>query len=274
LADHLSLHHLTVREVDSATFIDIAAAVGCTHACLFVDVPKPLGSLLPSISTIAEAESIARRMRNQGLEACSLDFFIIDESFSAAACHGAFERGAILGGSRATVQVKHPDEGHALDLFRALGEVGAEYGIALTLEFTGMASIASIDAAADFVLRAKVSGAALVADPLHLFRTGGTAEDIKRHASLIGYAQICDGLVGPASLDYRQEALFGRMVPGSGDFPLVQFVSNLPKSALVSVEAPFQAADPSTTAQERAKRAVEGARAVLSAARTRGGSAA
>lgn len=266
IAGPLSLHHLTVREVNCAALIQIARMLGCDQVCLFVDSPAVVRELLPCILTDIEASRLAERLNGAGLTVCSLDFFVIDPMFDPAAHRAALERGAILGGRRATVQVKDADLTRAVDRFVALAAIAAEYGISLSLEFTGMATIASMEAAALFLARANVARAALAADPLHLFRCGGDVSDVRHHAAQIGYAQICDGRGRRIEGDYRQEALFNRMVPGTGDFPLVDFVAALPPGIPVSVEAPFVAADLATTALDRARAAVQGARAVLAAA--------
>ena len=266
MASPLSLHHLTVREVSAEALIEIARTLGCDQVCLFVDSPAPVRQLLPCILTHTEASRVAERLTGAGLTVCSLDFFVIDAMFEPAAYRSALERGAILGGRRATVQVKDADLARAMDRFGALAAIAADYGISLSVEFTGMATIASMEAAALFLARADVAGAALVADPLHLFRCGGDSSDVRRHAARIGYAQICDGRGRRIQGDYRQEALFNRMVPGTGNFPLADFVAALPPGIPCSVEVPFVAANPAATALDRARAAVQGARAVLAAA--------
>jgi sugar phosphate isomerase/epimerase len=83
-------------------------------------------------------------------------------------------------------------------------------------------------------------------DALHLFRSGGTLDDLRgidpRH---IGYAQLCDAAsMQPASYfseaELVRESRGNRRLPGEGVLPLTEFLAALPPGLAISVEAPCE----------------------------------
>jgi hypothetical protein len=66
-----------------------------------------------------------------------------------------------------------------------------------------------------------------------------------------------------ALLADMEEAMFGRMIPGTGAFPLRDFIAALPEDVMISLEVPRMAdLQAGMTPREHAGRAVAGARAL------------
>ena len=83
--------------------------------------------------------------------------------------------------------------------------------------------------------------------------------------ALLGAVQLCDGPAEMApDLQLFHEGFLQRMIPGEGDFALADFVRALPPARLIGVEVPLQdLADLGVPVEERARRAVAGARCIL-----------
>jgi len=174
------------------------------------------------------------------------------------------ERGAILGAARATAHVHDAEEGRAIDHFAEFCELAAQYGITVGLEFTGFSAITNIHAAARVISGSGARNAGLAVDALHVFRNGMAVADVAAHASMISYAQICDGALAMPEGGYFNEAVEDREIPGSGEFPLAAFVAVLEHAVPISVEVPMhRLREAGVSARERARRAVTGAVGVV-----------
>jgi sugar phosphate isomerase/epimerase len=56
---------------------------------------------------------------------------------------------------------------------------------------------------------------------------------------LIGYAQMCDAPLVSKGGTYMQEAMFARMVPGTGELPLREGIAALPADLEFGPEVPM-----------------------------------
>lgn len=56
---------------------------------------------------------------------------------------------------------------------------------------------------------------------------------------LIGYAQLCDAPMISTAGSYMQEAMFARLVPGTGEFPLREWIAALPADLEIGLEVPM-----------------------------------
>lgn len=142
----------------------------------------------------------------------------------------------------------------------------AQGDIRIALEFGLFTEIKSIHQARRILEQVNHPAAAMLIDPLHLARSGGTPEDvaaIPRH--WLPYAQFCDA--GPLSYDLADakavitEAVDGRLHVGEGLLPLRALVNALPPETPLSIELRSKAL------RDRHPDATARARAVLAATR-------
>jgi sugar phosphate isomerase/epimerase len=79
----------------------------------------------------------------------------------------------------------------------------------------------------------------ILLDAMHFFRAGARVEDLEAlHPDLIGYAQLCDAPLLPTRGTYMREAMFERMVPGTGELPLRDWIAALPADVEIGLEVP------------------------------------
>jgi sugar phosphate isomerase/epimerase len=102
----------------------------------------------------------------------------------------------------------------------------------------------------------------VLVDPLHLARSGGTVDDVRRlPAGLLPYLQFCDAASAGPAPDLEAagaEARRTRLPPGDGALPLAGLLAAVPPSAALSLEVPdgWHHADPVGRAR-RVRQAVD-----------------
>lgn len=122
-----------------------------------------------------------------------------------------------------------PDAARTADLLAGLADYVAGSGTTPILEFGRFTSVGTIGAAQAF---AAAAGLPILVDPLHLARSGGTPEELRRvPAVMLPYVQVCDA--GPPPDDSSPAALLAeardrRLDVGEGLLDLAGFLAALP----------------------------------------------
>ena len=79
----------------------------------------------------------------------------------------------------------------------------------------------------------------LLIDTMHFVRSGSGAADIAApDPKVIGYVHICYVPLNSRHSSYLDEALHERMVPATGELPVLDIVHALPAEVIVCIEAP------------------------------------
>lgn len=240
----LGLHQITANELTPPQLVDLAAQVGCEEVCLFTHIPAAAlpGDDAPTLFPVVDREglpALQASLRASGITVGNVEFFPVTEDLDLKIYREGFELAAAIGARRAVTHIHDPRDAAAVETLGRLGELAAQNGLRLGLEFMGLTpACASIERAAWFVEQVGPANVGIGADALHLVRTGGTPEDVARiPAEFFTYAQICDADGLHITGDYLHEAL-ERKLPGDGDFPLERFVAALPPGIAVDVEVP------------------------------------
>lgn len=240
----LGLHQITANELPPARLVEVAAAVGCEEVCLFTHIPIAAlpGDDAPTLFPVVDRDGLSMlrdSLNANGVTVGNVEFFPVTVDVDIEIYREGFELAAAIGAKRAVTHIHDPHDASAVDALGRLGELAAQHGLRLGLEFMGLTpACASIERAAWFTQQAGPANVGIGADALHLIRTGGTPDDVARiPAELFTYAQICDADGLHATGDYLHEAL-ERKLPGDGDFPLAAFVAALPAGIAVDVEVP------------------------------------
>jgi sugar phosphate isomerase/epimerase len=147
-------------------------------------------------------------------------------------------------GARSIVAVNfiEADENRAVEQFATLCGIAGEYGMNVNLEPISMGVTRTVGQAERIVLRSGAANGRVVVDLLHIMRTGSQLGDVSAlNPRLIGSAQICDGLADIEPQDLSEEAAYERMVPGEGNFPLVEFLRAIPAEVVLGIEVPLRA---------------------------------
>jgi sugar phosphate isomerase/epimerase len=174
--------------------------------------------------------------------------------------------GAELGAtSLVAINAWDPERNRALDNFRKLCRIAAEYGMKANVEFISMGKVRTLVDALEFITDSGEPNVGVTIDFLHLIRTGGSAADIRAtDPKLIGYVQVCDGPLELPRDQWNDEGFEQRRMPGEGEFPLSDLMAAVPPGITVATEIPHKELRlAGVSAGERARRAIEGTRQFL-----------
>ncbi len=149
--------------------------------------------------------------------------------------------GAELGARHVLVVSSDPDMGASAAKLAQLCHHAAASGMRVCLEFGLFTEVRTIAQALAVIADAGHPLAALLVDPLHLARSGGTPADVAAvPPHLLPYAQFCDAVaIGPAANDPQgiiREAIDERLQLGEGALPLAALLETLPKDIPLSIE--------------------------------------
>jgi sugar phosphate isomerase/epimerase len=240
----LSLANLMVTDADPSRQIEAAAAAGFDAVGLCINPPDRPGASL--VRDPAQRRSIKVRLADLGIRVLDVELFPLLPDVDIAALSPVLEACADLGAEFLLVTGNDADERRACDNFGKLCGLAAPLGLRPMLEFISYRPLRDIHQAERWLCQIDCAAAGMCVDALHLLRSGGTLDDLRRiEPRHIGYAQLCDGAsMQPAQHFSDQELLresrTNRRLPGEGVFPITQFLQALPPGLAISVEAPCE----------------------------------
>jgi len=240
----LSLANLMVTDADPLQQIEAAAAAGFDAVGLCINPPDRLGASL--VRDPAQRRPVKARLADLGMRVLDIELFPLLPDVDIASLSPVLEACADLGAEFLLVTGNDTDEQRACDNYGKLCGLAAPLGLRPMLEFISYRPLRDIHQAERWLRRVDCAAAGMCVDALHLFRSGGTLDDLHciEHRR-IGYAQLCDGAsMQPAQhfsdQELVRESRTHRRLPGEGVFPLAQFLRALPPGLAISVEAPCE----------------------------------
>jgi sugar phosphate isomerase/epimerase len=146
-----------------------------------------------------------------------------------------------LGVRRINMVSMDPDLSRTFDQYGVLAEMAAARGVESTTELAPGLTVADLPTALAAVRHVGRPDFKLLIDTMHLVRSGGTAADLAAlDPELIGYVQLCDGTRAPRFETYFEEAMYERMVPGTGELGLLEVLKALPRDRVFGLEIPLR----------------------------------
>jgi sugar phosphate isomerase/epimerase len=120
----------------------------------------------------------------------------------------------------------------------AVADLAAPLGVKLAFEFIPVSGVKTLGQALRIVEATGRGNVGIVVDALHLWRSGGSPQDVANApANRMFAVQLCDGpLAGPD--DLYAEMRSGRLMPGEGEFDLVALMRAMHAHAEVEAEVP------------------------------------
>jgi sugar phosphate isomerase/epimerase len=169
-----------------------------------------------------------------------------------------------LGVCRINVASIDRDLQRTLDQFAQLAAMADALGIETVIEI-GPGPIANLAAALAAVRHVSKPNFRILIDTMHFVRSGSGAADIAAlPANVIGYVQLCDAPLRSRHSSYMDEALHERMVPGTGELPLLDILTALPENIVIGLEVPQRSlAEAGVGPHERVARCIEVTRGLL-----------
>lgn len=209
----------TVTGLTPARTVEVAAAAGFDMVGLTVD---------PATWSDTDTRAVRAALAGSGLVALDAEVIRIRSGFEADFARLLDIAGVI--GIRHVIVVSFAEQRDVTrDTLARIAAHAATVNIRPVLEFGAFTRVPTLQAAVDL---ASEAGVGVLADPMHLHRSGGVPADLIRLSPwLLPYAQLCDA--GPAlayadAADLLFEARESRHDIGEGVLPLADFVAALP----------------------------------------------
>jgi sugar phosphate isomerase/epimerase len=264
----LGIELLSVFGMNPVEQVELAAELGCGYISTgLTQLPFNPHSYAPW--SLRDDPALRRRlieaMRDKGVSIALGEGLIIRRDVEMANYAADLEIMAELGAGCVNTATMDPDASRTADQCAILAELAGQHGMIATIELVPSSAAGNLAEALAIVRHVNRPNFRLLLDSMHVFRSGGTVEELKAlDPQLIGYAQLCDVPLRPIEPDYMREAMFGRLIPGSGELPLAGFIAALPPNVPIGLEVPMLSqAEAGISARDRLKPAVDAALALL-----------
>ena len=243
------LAHLSMIAVPPARLASVAAQAGYQFTG-FRLTPSPSTGVDHGILGDDRAlEALRRAVDDAGIGILDVEVIRMKDPSAVAAARPLLEAAQALGARYAIATVEDDDPVRRVETLASLAELAAEHGTGIAVEFMLFSAARDLDTCVSIVQAAGAPNVVVLADSLHLERSGGHPDDLRRYpASLFPYAQVCGAQGAGAAADAeaaRAEGVKARLMPDDGDLPVAAFIRALPPTTILSVEAPLAGqADP------------------------------
>ncbi len=237
----LSLDHITVLPAGPIELIDIAAALGCPLVSLRAAAEYDSSPLFDLRTDAALVREVRARCKASAVRITTLLALRLSAGVEFDVHRRMLDLAVELGALNVLVVSQDLDRGRQRDYFLRLCDEAGARGVGVALEHVSYYALQTLPEALELVHLANQPHVGLVADVLHLYRSGGRVADLAlAEPRLFRHAQICDG---PLILDPARragEASLNRLAPGDGELPLLEFVRALPEGVPLGIEVPQQ----------------------------------
>ncbi|MBN9429587.1 MAG: sugar phosphate isomerase/epimerase [Burkholderiales bacterium] len=252
----LTLGFLTIADVPPADVVRNGAKAGFDAVGLRVTgryVGDPWFDVIGNRETIRDIRNAAD---NSIIRLSNVAGFYLDGITTLKDCIPVFQTSAELGIRLMVQGCFDPDEERLVASLRAHCKEAAAHGIRVGIEFMQASAVRTLSQAVKLIDRVGSDNAGLVIDALHLSRSDDSLQALARIPSRdIFLFQICDAVrEKPTDVTYMEEALNGRLYPGTGELPLADMLACIPAGTEIECEMPC-ASDRGLPAQQRAERA-------------------
>jgi len=250
MTNRLGIEQLTVMGMPPVELIELTAKAGCAAISGALG-PMPMAmfgfpefDLYPAWSL--EDDPVLQRevkaaLKDTGVRIALGEGFRVREDGDVRTRAAALDLMADLGAERINAVSMERDLPRTYDQLAHLADMVIARGMQFTIEFAPPNTINSLESALAAIDHIGAGRAKMLIDAMHFFRSGATLEQLcALDPALIGYAQICDvPLIATDPHGYMMEATTARMVPGSGELPLAEWVAALPADVVIGVEVPM-----------------------------------
>jgi sugar phosphate isomerase/epimerase len=268
-----SLAALTALDLPPARLVEVAHACGYEQVGLRLLAATSGGTAYPLMDDRAQLRETKARLAATGVRVADLEVVAFRPGTIVASLEPFMEAGRELGARHTLVAAYDPDLARFADRFAEYCTLAERFGLTADLEFMPWTFVPDLPAASSIVEKTRSPAAGVLVDALHFDRSGGRVEDLRRiPQGRLHYWQICDAPAErPATMDAMiHAAREERMFPGEGGIDLVGLAKAMPAGITISIEVPTATLAKTADAETRARRALQGAKAVIAAARAAG----
>ena len=258
LSRAFGLAHLSMMSVPPAQLASVAAEAGFDFTG-FRLTPSPSTGIDHAVLGDDRAlEALARAVESEGINILDVEVIRMTDPSAVAAARPLLEAAQALNARYVIATVEDEDPVRRVETLAQIAELAAEHGTSIAVEFMLFSAAKDLETCVQIVKQCGAPNVVVLADSLHLERSGGKPSDLRLYPSeLFAYAQICGAPGAGAALDAqaaRSEGVHGRLMPDQGDLPVREFIAALPAETILTVESPLKGqsdpADPLALARE------------------------
>jgi sugar phosphate isomerase/epimerase len=270
--DRIGIERLCVFGLPPLPFVDLAADLGCRYIATGL-VPMQYNPHRYPKWSLRDDRALRREMlaamASRGVSISLCEGFGVKPNADVDEYAADLDVLCELGVKRINVASMDPDLSRTFDQFAKIAEMADALEIETTIEI-GPGPVRGLPAALAAVRHVGKSNFRLLIDTMHFVRFGsGAAEVASLDPNVIGYVQLCDVPLISKHATYMEEALYERMVPGTGELPLLDILAALPRRVVLGLEVPQRSlAEAGVGPHERVARCVEAARRLLAQVET------
>ncbi|WP_257541196.1 sugar phosphate isomerase/epimerase [Sphingobium sp. CFD-1] len=269
--NRIGVDYISLIGISPLGMITAAADAGCHNISLILTRPDYNPDGYPWFSLIDDAalrRETVTCLRDRDVSIALVDGFAVYPDQPTENHRQAFEILAELGVRRVNTVSFDEDWSRMIDKTAEIVAMAREYDVTVTIESCPMLTVKTLAQALEVISAVNLPNFKLLIDTMHITRSGESGDIARLDPVLIDYVQISDGpLSVPDPLNYMNEAMNERMVPGTGEMPLVEMIRAMRRDIIVSIEVPMRSLKEAGMSEtERVRLAVEGARKVVAAA--------
>jgi sugar phosphate isomerase/epimerase len=282
VAPEVGIDHLTMLDVSPPELVTIARNAGFDSVSLRVAASTPGEESWPMTAGSPMLEETVRRLDDTGIRVLAVEVVRIGPGTRREDYEQALEAGARLGARYVTVNSDDPNIERASETFAAMTADACTYDLRPLIEPITYTRVSNLDEA--IYIAERSGGGGILLDALHFQRYGGRLAQLRSlDPDLLSCVQLCDAPLTPPTrlprprklprgqstdgTDLQLESRAMRLLPRDGGLPLAQFLTALPESIPVSVEAPVLSLRETLTPVEFARQAREAVADVVAATR-------
>ena len=219
--DRVGIEFLSVFGLPPVAFVNLAADLGCRYISTVLEPLEYNPHGYPKYSLRhdrALRREMAAAMRDRGVSLSLGEGFVVQPGLDVREAYAAdLDIMRELGAESINTVTFDPDLRRSFDQLAQVAEMAASREIDTVVEFAPCFPIGDLPTALAAIRHVGRADFRLLIDTMHLGRSGARAADVAAlDPDMIGYVQLCDAPLLPADPDYLQEAMYARMVPGTG----------------------------------------------------------
>jgi sugar phosphate isomerase/epimerase len=267
--DRVGIEFLSAFGLPPVAFVNLAADLGCQYISTVLEPLEYNPHGYPKYS-LRQDRALRREMiaamRDRGVSLSLGEGFVVQPGLDVREAYAAdLDVMRELGAKRINTVTFDPDLPRSFDQFALVAEMAAARGIETVAEFAPCFPIGDLPTALAAIRHVGRKDFRLLVDTMHFGRTGGRpAELAALDPDIIGYVQLCDAPLEPTYPDYMDEALYERMVPGTGEMGVFDFVAAMPRHLVLGLEVPLRSeVEAGIGTEQRLRRCVDTTRQFL-----------
>ena len=252
------LAHLSMMAVPPARLAAVAAEAGFDFTGFRLTPSPSTGIDHAVLGNDRALEALCRAVKEDDISILDVEVIRMTDPSCVVTARPLLEAAQALGARYVIATVEDEDPIRRLETLAQIAEMAAEHGTSIAVEFMLFSAAKDLDTCVQIVTQCGAPNVVVLADSLHLERSGGHPSDLRLYPpELFAYAQICSAPGAGAALDAqaaRSEGVHGRLMPDEGDLPVREFIAALPPETILTVESPIKGqsdpADPVALARE------------------------